>query len=83
MLTSLIDFLPSIHRHIGGLEKWAIQTTTATTIHRHIGGLENKSNAAAIASQIHRHIGGLEKHLDYRVFGGIHSPPHRRLRNTQ
>ena len=32
----------SIHRHIGGLEKWSLCRLTHACIHRHIGGLENE-----------------------------------------
>ena len=49
---------PSIHRHIGGLEKQLRMGIFDRDIHRHIGGLEKIIRLANWHKHIHRHIGG-------------------------
>ena len=51
---------PTLHRHIGGLERFIEDKATDVSLHRHIGGLENTLKAETAESVLHRHIGGLE-----------------------
>ena len=50
----------SLHRHVGGLEKWSNGSSNIGRLHRHTGGLEKWSNGSSNIGRLHRHTGGLE-----------------------